>query len=72
MHGPIWCSLILLSLVPALFAWPVYQLRANVWVTLANATGQDTLCLATASPDNPFSISLVSLPLDDWLKPKTV
>ncbi|KAL2310238.1 hypothetical protein Nmel_006486 [Mimus melanotis] len=34
--------------------WPVNQPKTNVWVTLANVTGQDTLFLATASPDNPF------------------
>lgn len=29
-----------------------------IWVTLANLTGQDTLRLATASPENPFSTCL--------------
>ena len=43
--------------------------RINVWVTLANLTGQDTLCLATASPDNPFSTCLVGIPLDTWPVP---
>ena len=40
--------------------------KVNVWVTLANLTGQDTLCLATASPNNPFSTCLVRLPLNNW------
>jgi len=26
----------------------------NVWVTLANLTGQDLICLSIASPGNPF------------------
>jgi len=44
--------------------------KVNVWVTLANLTGQDTLCLATASPNNPFSTCLVGLPLNNWPIPR--
>lgn len=44
--------------------------KVNVWVTLANLTGQDTLCLSTASPNNPFSTCLVGLPLDKWPVPE--
>ena len=43
--------------------------KVNVWVTLANVTRQDTWCLATASPNNPFSTCLVGLPLDEWPVP---
>ena len=46
--------------------------KVNVWVTLANITGQDTLCLATASPNNPFSTCFVGLPLDKWPIPESV
>jgi len=28
--------------------------KSNVWVTLANLTGQDSICLSIASPGNPF------------------
>ncbi|XP_063250546.1 syncytin-A-like [Prinia subflava] len=51
-------------------AWPINQPKTNVWITLANATKQDTLCLATASPENPFSTCLVGLPLDGWPIPE--
>jgi len=44
--------------------------KVNVWVTLANLTGQDILCLAAASPNNPFSTCLVGLPLNDWPIPR--
>nr|XP_025964554.1 uncharacterized protein LOC112988330 [Dromaius novaehollandiae]XP_025964555.1 uncharacterized protein LOC112988330 [Dromaius novaehollandiae] len=44
--------------------WIVPQPKENVWVTLANVTGQDTICLSTATPQNPFSTRLVGLPLD--------
>ncbi|XP_054043217.1 syncytin-A-like [Rissa tridactyla] len=51
------------------FPFPPPLPKVNVWVTLANLTGQDTLCLATASPNNPFSTCLVGLPLDEWPQP---
>lgn len=72
MQVPIWYLSALLSLVPAFSAWPVSQLRTNVWATLANETGQGTLCLDTATPDNPFSTCLVALLIDGWPKPRTV
>ncbi|KAL2294526.1 hypothetical protein Nmel_008261, partial [Mimus melanotis] len=43
--------------------------KTNIWITLANLTGQDTLYLATASPENPFSTCLIGLPLDTWPHP---
>lgn len=42
------------------------QPKENVWVTLANQTGQDSICLSISSPGNPFSTCLVRLPLDNW------
>lgn len=59
-------AFLVLVLFPVTFACPVNQPKTNVGITLANLTGQDTLCLATASPENPFSSCLVGLPLDTW------
>ena len=72
MQVPIWSLSVLLSLVPAVSAWPVSQPRTKVWASLANETGQDTLCLDTATPDNPFSTCLVALLIDGWPKPSAV
>lgn len=46
--------------------WLPTQPKENIWVTLANATGQNVLCLSVASSMNPFSTCLVGLPLDNW------
>ncbi|RMC19404.1 hypothetical protein DUI87_04014 [Hirundo rustica rustica] len=46
--------------------WTVPQPKQNVWVTLANITNQETLCLSVASPDNLYSTCLVGLPMDVW------
>ncbi|XP_048786975.1 uncharacterized protein LOC125686699 [Lagopus muta] len=51
--------------------WIPAQPKQNVWVTLANKMGQDTLCLSTASPGNPFSC-LVGQPLDKWPIPNSI
>ena len=51
-------------------SYPPFLPKVNVWVTLANLTGQDTLCLAMATPDQPFSTCLVGLPLDEWPIPR--
>lgn len=51
-----------LVLPPVTLTWPVNQPKINVWIILANLTGQDTLCLAMASPENCFPlVSLVYL-----------
>lgn len=62
-------AFLVLMLFSVTFAWPVNQAKTNVWITLANLTGQDTLCLATASPENPFSSCLVGLRLDELPRP---
>ncbi|XP_021252233.1 uncharacterized protein LOC110398677 [Numida meleagris] len=45
-------------------AWVPSQPKTNVWVTLARAIGQNTLCLSMSSSDSPFTTCLVGLPLD--------
>lgn len=47
--------------------WTPTQPKQNIWVTLANLTGQDALCLSTVSPGNPFTTFLVGQPLDNPL-----
>lgn len=45
----------------------LHQPKHNLWVTLANITRQETLCLSVASPDNPFPTGLVGLPtIANW------
>ncbi|XP_048147333.1 uncharacterized protein LOC125319800 [Corvus hawaiiensis] len=39
------------------------HLEQNVWVTLAKATREETLCLSPALPQNPFTTCLISVPL---------
>ena len=51
-----------ISIVTAM--WIPSPPKTNVWVTLANVTGQDTICLAILSPENPFTTCLVSVPTD--------
>lgn len=62
-------AFLVLMLLSVTLAWPVNQPKTNVWITLANLTGQDTLCLAMASPENLFSTCLVGLALDEWPRP---
>ncbi|XP_074713454.1 syncytin-2-like [Strix uralensis] len=52
--------------------WVVPQPKQNIWVTLANMTHQETLCLSTANPENPFSTCLVGVPVDTWPIPQTL
>lgn len=45
----------------------LHQPKQNPWITLANITRQETLCLSEASPDNPFPTCLVGLPtIANW------
>lgn len=51
----------------------INQPKTNVWLTLTNASGLDTICLATTTPENPFTTCLVGLPTDTWpIKEKTI
>jgi len=52
------CTTVMVFWVPA-------QPKQNVQVTLANAMGQETICLLNTSPENPFSTCLVRQPLDE-------
>lgn len=47
-------------------SWVDPQPKQNIWVTLANVTQQEMLCLSVASPGNPFSTCLVGLAMDVW------
>ena len=44
------------------------QPRCNIWVTLANMTEQEAMCLSQASANDPFTTCLVGNPADnkDW------
>lgn len=65
-------SLLELLTMTVVVAYIPPQPKTNVWVTMANLTGQDTICLVLSSPDNPFSTCLVGLPLDAWPCPKQI
>ncbi|XP_066402870.1 uncharacterized protein [Molothrus aeneus] len=45
------------------YAWIVPQPKANVWRTLAEALGQDHICLDTGAAKDPMSSCLVGIPL---------
>lgn len=62
---------ILLTLMPS-NAWIVPQPKANMWVTLAQAIGQDYMCLSMANVKDPLSTCLVGIPLSpsDYPIPK--
>lgn len=67
----------MLSMCFALFVWntvalPVDQPKINVRVTLANASGLDTLCLSTTTPKNPFSACFVNVPVENWPIPERI
>lgn len=50
-------------------AW-VPQPKTNVWLPLAKAIYQSTLCISMTSPSDPFQTCLVGIPLtkDEWNK----
>ncbi|RMC00161.1 hypothetical protein DUI87_22762 [Hirundo rustica rustica] len=54
--------LLLASLAAPVSGWLVPQPKANVWVTLARAMGQDHICLPATSADNPLMTCLVGIP----------
>ncbi|KAM3677666.1 uncharacterized protein VK521_018043 [Ammospiza maritima maritima] len=54
--------LIFCLLLPPWAAWIVPQPKVNVWRTLAQALGQDHICLDAASAEDPMSSCLVGIP----------
>lgn len=48
---------------PSASPWIVPQPKANVWRTLAQAMGQDNICLDLGSAEDPMSSCLVGIPL---------
>lgn len=44
--------------------WTV-NLQQNVWVTLANMTRQESLCLSMATPKDPFRTRQIGIPIYD-------
>ncbi|XP_064288726.1 uncharacterized protein LOC135307972 isoform X2 [Passer domesticus] len=69
--GPFFIMISLLLMIHPADPWIVPQPKANVWRTLAQAMGQDHLCLSTASAADPLSTCLVGIPfgLDDFPPP---
>ncbi|TRZ14802.1 hypothetical protein HGM15179_012297 [Zosterops borbonicus] len=55
-------TIIILCLLSLTTSWIVPQLKANVWKTLAQAMGQDHLCLSQASAKDPTSSCLAGIP----------
>ncbi|RMC04401.1 hypothetical protein DUI87_19222 [Hirundo rustica rustica] len=51
---------------------PVAQPKENVWETLANASGLDTICLTHSRPGKPFSTCLVGLPVSKRPIPENI
>nr|XP_026654753.1 uncharacterized protein LOC113460564 [Zonotrichia albicollis] len=52
--------------------WAPPQPKTNIWVTLANLTNQEAICLSLSSLSNPFTTGLVGLPADPWPCPSGV
>ncbi|XP_036234765.1 uncharacterized protein LOC118684147 [Molothrus ater] len=51
------------TLTTSCSAWTLPQPKPNVWRTLAEALGQDHLCLNTAAAEDPMASCLVGIPL---------
>ncbi|OPJ86976.1 hypothetical protein AV530_012790 [Patagioenas fasciata monilis] len=60
------CVAFLMMIAAAAASWMPAQTKTNMWITLANMTNQDSICLAMACPENPFHAYLVGIPLDDY------
>ncbi|XP_077028276.1 uncharacterized protein LOC143692253 [Agelaius phoeniceus] len=56
-------AIVLWPVIPPASPWIIPQPRANVWRTLANALGQEHICLSMASAEDPMSTCLVGIPL---------
>ena len=42
------------------------QTRQNLWVSFTNLTGQDSLCLSSATPGDPFRTCLIGKAVNDF------
>lgn len=43
-----------------------------IWVTLANVSDLDTICLSNPTPEKTFSTCLVGVPVNAWPNPKEI
>lgn len=53
---------LLWTIFPGASFWLVQQPKENVWMTLAKALKQDSLCLSMGNASNPMSTCLVGIP----------
>ncbi|XP_037985884.1 uncharacterized protein LOC119698248 [Motacilla alba alba] len=53
-------------------AWAPPQPKTDIWVTMANLTNQEAICLSLSSPGNPFTTCLVGVPADPWPCPSRI
>ncbi|OPJ75474.1 envelope glycoprotein gp95-like [Patagioenas fasciata monilis] len=60
------CVIFLMMIAAAAAFQMPAQTKTNMWITLAIMTGQDSICLAMASPENPFHTCLVGVFLDNY------
>ncbi|OPJ66367.1 envelope glycoprotein gp95-like [Patagioenas fasciata monilis] len=60
------CVIFLTMIDAAAAFWMPTQTKTNMWITLANMTDQDSICLAMSSLENPFHTRLVGILLDDY------
>lgn len=67
LRGPLFTKAIPIHAMLLTKSWKVVQTKQNVWVTLANTTQQETLCLSATTPNNPLSTCFAGLPADQWL-----
>ncbi|TRZ19343.1 hypothetical protein HGM15179_007760 [Zosterops borbonicus] len=56
---------VFLSLLQLTVLWIVPQPKENVWRTLAQAMGQDHICLSQASAKDPISSCLMGIPFKE-------
>ncbi|RMB92374.1 hypothetical protein DUI87_31249 [Hirundo rustica rustica] len=66
------CLILFLVALSNAAVLPVAQPKENVWETLANASGLDTICLTHSRPGKPFSTCLVGLPVSKWPIPENI
>ncbi|OPJ72281.1 hypothetical protein AV530_018737 [Patagioenas fasciata monilis] len=60
------CVIFLTMTAAAAALWMPAQAKTKKWITLANMTDQDSICLAMASLENLFHTCLVGIFFDDY------